>query len=92
MSQQDKMEQRRVKIDGAFKSVLATPDGRLIMASLMLECGLYHPSPDLGKRSVALGLREKAIRLDPKLWSALDAEILALRIDPQTKPKEPEDE
>ena len=92
MSLQGEREKRQTRLDGAFKAVLSTPDGRLVVANLMLNCGLYHPSPDLGKRSVALGLREKAIRLDPKLWSALDAEILALRIDPQTSPKESEDE
>lgn len=92
MSQKSKLEERQKILDAAMRSVLADPNGRLVFATLIDDCGLYHPSPDMGKRSVALGIRAKALKLDPKLWFALEAEIVARRIEPENKPKEIEDE
>lgn len=90
MSQQSKLDERQRQLDEDTKYVLSNASGRRFVAALMDNCGLYHPSPDPGARGVALRLRAKLISLDTKLWSAIEAEILARRIE-TPKPKKDED-
>ena len=91
MSQKTLIEDRQRQLEQDARVVFSSESGRRFLAALIDNCGLYHPNPDMGKRSVALGLRASVIRCDPKLWSAIEAEILARRIEPQ-KSKENSDE
>jgi hypothetical protein len=92
MSQETVRKERQRQLDEDARFVFTHPSGRRFVAALLDNCGLYALSPDLGKRSVAVGLRDKAIMLDPKIWSAIDAEIVARRIAPPKPPVEVEDD
>ena len=88
------LEQRRkLQDDADTRFMFSDPRGRRFMARFLLELGLYDPVATHEKRSVALGLRLRAILLNPQDWYAIEREILARRIDTSKIPlKEPEDE
>lgn len=93
MSIKSQQEERQRQLDEDARFVFSHPSGRRFVAALMDNCGLYHLNPDLGKRAVAIGLRDKALKIDPKLWTGIEAEILARRIEPPKKQdKETEDD
>ena len=91
MNQKGTLDDRQRQLEADARVVFSSEPGRRFLAALIDNCGLYHPNPDMGKRSVALGLRASIIKCDPRLWSAVEAEILARRIESQ-KPKETPDE
>jgi hypothetical protein len=92
VSRESDRQKHQDLLDADFRAVLTSPAGRRVIAFLVCDCGLYSIHPDLGKRSVALVLRDKAIMLDPKIWSAIEAEILARRVESPKPPVEVEDD
>lgn len=88
----DKRKLRERQQEADVMHVMSHPAGQRFVAAIIDDCGLYKANPDMGKRSVALGLRELALRCDPTVWRAIEAEVIARRITPTNKPKENSDE
>jgi hypothetical protein len=82
----DTMEQRNRQHESDERFIFSSPQGQRFVATFIDECGLYAPVPDAGKRAIAVGLRERIIKCDPKFWQAVEAAILARRIAPTNKP------
>lgn len=86
-------QDRKRQLEADQKFVFSNPAGRRFVAALIWECGLYQSNPDMGKRSVALGLRAAALACGEEHWHAIEKEIVDKRIDPKNAPRqEPEDE
>ncbi len=88
----DTAAERKKQLDLDKKYVFTSPSGLRFVAQLIFECGLYAANPDMGKRSVALGLRAAALKCGESVWHDIEKEIIAKRIDPTNAPKEIEDE
>lgn len=97
----DTIEERKRQQAADALFLCSRPEGRRFIAYLIDEVGLFREvfseAPrrsafDEGRKSVGHLLRRIAIATDPANWTAIEAQILARKIDPTNKPKEIQDE
>jgi hypothetical protein len=71
---------RATRADGAFKALMGTPDGRLLIWDLLGECGVFRSSWDghggrlnfnEGRRDIGLQLLATINRLCPELFGVM---------------------
>jgi hypothetical protein len=94
-----KERNRQQAADALF--VCGSPQGQRFLAWLLAEVGLYNEvfneAPrrsafDEGRKSVGNRVRRVAIATGSRNWLAIEAEVIARRIEPTNKPKEKTDE